>query len=130
ESYIVGMWTFLVTEIMFFGALFLAYAVYRSQYSTEVTAASHQLNITLGFVNTLILLTSSLTMAFGVRAAILKKKNHQLLFIGLTILCAFGFLTVKYFEYSAKIQHNLVPGATFRWPPEHGGSHEAAEGAH
>lgn len=124
ESYIVGMWTFLVTEIMFFGALFLAYAVYRSQYSAEVTAASRELSVDLGFINTLILLTSSLTMAFGVRASILKQKKMQLVFIGATILLAFGFLLVKTVEYKRKFDHHLVPGPHFVWPPAHEGSHE------
>lgn len=126
ESYIVGMWTFLVTEIMFFGALFLAYAVYRSQYPAEVTAASRELSVDLGFVNTLILLTSSLTMAFGVRASILKQKNMQLVFIGLTIALAFGFLGVKTVEYKRKFDHHLFPGPNFQWPPAHEGSHGGA----
>lgn len=131
ESYIVGMWTFLVTEIMFFGALFLAYAVYRSQYPTEVTAASQELSVGLGFVNTLILLTSSLTMAFGVRASILKQKRMQLVYIGATILLAFGFMGVKTIEYGSKFEHHLFPGPNFQWPPaHHGGSHSGeAHGA-
>ena len=128
ESYIVGMWTFLVTEIMFFGALFLAYAVYRSQYSAEVTAASRELSVDLGFINTLILLTSSLTMAFGVRASILKQKKMQLVFIGVTILLAFGFLVVKTVEYKRKFDHHLVPGPHFVWPPAHEGGQEAGHG--
>jgi cytochrome c oxidase subunit 3 len=116
ECYIVGMWSFLVTEVMFFGALFIAYIVYRMKYGTEFAEVSREhLNTGLGFVNTLILLTSSLTMALGVRAAQLKNKKGQLAFIGLTICFAFGFLVVKYFEYGAKIQHHLVPGAGFRY---------------
>jgi cytochrome c oxidase subunit III len=126
ECYIVGMWTFLVTEIMFFGALFIAYTVYRLLYTADVAAASHELNVKLGFVNTLILLTSSLTMAFAVRNAMLKRKGPLLLALGLTLLCAFGFLVVKTFEYGSKFQHHLVPGYDFQWPPH--GAHEAGSG--
>src|SRR5579872_3140783 len=69
ESYIVGMWTFLVTEIMFFGALFVCLTLYRSLYPTEFSDAHHHLDKVLGTVNTFILLFSSFTMALGVRAA-------------------------------------------------------------
>ncbi len=125
EIYIVGMWTFLVTEVMFFGALFLAYTVYRYLYAADMAAASHELNVKLGFINTLILLTSSLTMVFAVRNAMLKRKNALLVSLGLTLLCAFGFLVVKTFEYKSKFDHHLVPGYDFQWPP-HGSHHEAA----
>ena len=124
ESYIVGMWSFLVTEVMFFGALFIAYTVYRYLYPTDIAAASHELNVKLGFINTLILLTSSLTMAFGVRNAMLKRKSGVLLCLGMTLLCAFGFLVVKTFEYKSKFDHHLVPGYDFQWPPH--GAHEAS----
>lgn len=117
ECYIVGMWTFLVTEVMFFGALFISYTVYRYLYPTDIAAASHVLNVKLGFINTLILLTSSLSMAFTVRNAMLKRKKELLMGLGITLLFAFGFLVVKTFEYKSKFDHHLVPSYDFQWPP-------------
>ncbi len=114
ESYIVGMWTFLVTEIMFFGALFAAYVIYRVQMPEIFDEVSRDhLDVKLGFINTLILLSSSLSMAFGVRNAQLKNKQGQLFCIGLTLLFACGFLIVKTVEYGHKIENHLVPGANF-----------------
>lgn len=115
ESYIVGMWTFLVTEVMFFGALFLAYVLYRWKYQTVFWVAHNELDWKLGGVNTVILLISSYTVARAVRYAQLKQRKPQLICLGITIACAFGFLIIKYFEYSAKIEHHLVPGANFQW---------------
>src|SRR5438034_2245548 len=69
ECYIVGMWTFLVTEIMFFGALFLAYSVYRVLYTSAYLEAHHFLNVPLGTLNTFVLLFSSFSMALAVKAA-------------------------------------------------------------
>jgi cytochrome c oxidase subunit 3 len=134
ESYIVGMWTFLVTEIMFFGALFLGMAVYRYLYPEAFTAAHHQLSKPMGTLNTFILLTSSYTMVLAVRSIQLGNRRAMIGFLLLTILCAGGFVVVKSFEYSAKFEHHLFPGPNFQWPPHHaeGGSMEAsapAEGA-
>src|SRR5690242_14145804 len=76
ESYVVGMWTFLVTEIMFFGALFLCYTLYRSQAQGVFFEISrHHLNVPLGATNTVFLLTSSFTMALAVHAAQQKNRN-------------------------------------------------------
>ncbi|HZP80641.1 MAG TPA: cytochrome c oxidase subunit 3 family protein [Chthonomonadaceae bacterium] len=132
ESYIVGMWAFLVTEIMFFGALFLGLAVYRYLYPEAFTAAHHQLSKPLGTLNTFILLTSSYTMVLAVRSIQLGNRRALIGFLLLTILCAGGFVVVKTFEYGAKIEHHLVPGPTFRWPPHEAGAVEAgapSEGA-
>lgn len=113
ECYNVGMWAFLVTEIMFFGGLFGAYAIYRLAYPDAFTASSAHLDAKMGCVNTFILLTSSLTMALAVRGAQLRDRKKQLFWLTLTVLFAFGFLVVKYFEYGAKIEHHLVPGPGF-----------------
>lgn len=113
ESYTVGMWIFLVTEVMFFGGLFTAYIIYRNAYLTEFTAAHHQLDWKLGGLNTLILLTSSLTMALAVRSSMLNRWRAQIGFLTLTWLGALGFMVIKYFEYSSKIEHHLVPGPNF-----------------
>jgi cytochrome c oxidase subunit III len=121
ESYIVGMWTFLVTEIMFFGALFLAYTTYRWMNPKVFIDAHQHLNVAMGTTNTVILLTSSLFMALAVYNAQKVNKAGQLFWLFLTILCAFGFLIIKYFEYSEKIHHNLVPGPTFQYTSIHPG---------
>lgn len=115
ETYVVGMWIFLVTEIMFFGALFLTYVVYRWRYQQAWYEAHTHLDLTMGTFNTVVLLTSSLTMALAVHFAQLKNKKAQLAMLGATIGFAFVFLVVKYFEWSAKAHHGLVPGPNFAW---------------
>jgi cytochrome c oxidase subunit 3 len=115
ESYIVGMWTFLVTEIMFFGGLFTCYLVQRYLHPEVFAKVTQELNIWMGLTNTFILLFSSLTMAMAVHYAAKKNRPMQLLTIAITILCAFGFLVVKYFEYKVKLDHHLYPGPTFHW---------------
>jgi cytochrome c oxidase subunit III len=115
ESYIVGMWVFLVTEVMFFGGLFLAYSVYRWMYPGVFFDAHRELNLKLGFINTTVLLTSSLFMALAVHYAQLRNRKLQLFFLGLVLACALCFLVIKGFEYSEKFQHHHFPGATFHW---------------
>ena len=110
ECYVVGMWTFLVTEIMFFGALFLAYSVYRVLYPETYLDAHHFLNVIWGTTNTFVLLTSSFTMVMAVYAAQQGKKWLMISMLALTILCSFGFLGIKYIEYSGKIHEGLFPG--------------------
>lgn len=109
------MWTFLVTEVMFFGVMFLAYMLYRWKYQPYFFAIHEKLSIPMGGINTVILLTSSLTMAIAVHYAQKKNKKLTLLNLGATIACAFGFLVVKYFEYSDKISHGYLPGPGFKW---------------
>lgn len=116
ESYVVGMWTFLVTEIMFFGGMFLVYVLYRSQYSAVWADMSMELNYKWGGLNTVILLVSSFFVAMAVRCAQLNRTRAQLNYIGLTIACAFGFLGIKYIEYSDKIKHGLFPDWAFVAP--------------
>ena len=115
ESYIVGMWSFLVTEIMFFGGLFLAYTIYRARYPAIFNEVSQLLDWKLGFLNTLILLSSSLSMAFAVRNAQLAKRGATIRCLLITILFAFGFLVVKTVEYTNKYQHHHIPGASFSY---------------
>jgi cytochrome c oxidase subunit 3 len=115
ESYLVGMWSFLVTEIMFFGGLFLAYVIYRLSFQATWYEAHKKLDVNMGLLNTFILLTSSLFMALGVRAAQLKERKKAMGWLCLVLLCAFGFLVVKYIEYSAKFEHHLFPGPNFHW---------------
>lgn len=120
ESYTVGMWIFLVTEVMFFGGLFAAFIVYHSLYPDAFFIAHKKLNPWLGGLNTVILLTSSLTMALCVRSAMLNKWKEQMAYLFATMACAFGFLVVKYFEYGEKIEHHLFPGPHYQFPGDNG----------
>jgi cytochrome c oxidase subunit 3 len=113
ESYIVGMWTFLVTEVMFFGALFIIYTLYRSMYQLDFFIAHEHLSIPMGAFNTVVLLISSFTMVMAVHCAQLKQRNFVLANIAMTIGFAFVFLFVKYFEYASKFEDKLFPGTGF-----------------
>jgi cytochrome c oxidase subunit 3 len=120
EASTLGMWVFLVTEIMFFGGLFTAYLVYRSNSPEGFQEASHHLNVTWGAVNTIVLIVSSLTMALGVRAAQTDQSARtQAAWIALTMLFGTAFLGVKAIEYTDKFTHHLVPGPHFRWEGQH-----------
>jgi len=113
EASILGMWIFLVTEIMFFGGLFMAYIAYRTMYPDAWAAGSQHLNVWLGGANTLVLICSSLTMALAVRSAQVGSRRGQIVNLILTIVFGTTFLVVKYFEYAEKFEHHLVPGPTF-----------------
>jgi cytochrome c oxidase subunit 3 len=108
-----GMWVFLVTEIMFFGGLFLAYFVYRQAYPAAFASASNKTNLLIGAFNTTVLICSSLTMALAVNAASLGKRKLIVLFLILTLLLGGAFLGVKAYEYHDKWVHHEVPGANF-----------------
>jgi cytochrome c oxidase subunit 3 len=108
-----GMWTFLATEVMFFGGLFLAYAIYRASYHEAFREASHHLNVWLGAVNTLVLLTSSYTMALAVHYSRAGEKAPLVRYLWLTILLGTLFLVIKAFEYYSEIHHGLLPGRFF-----------------
>jgi cytochrome c oxidase subunit 3 len=115
-----GMWFFLAQEVMFFGGLFTAYVVYRHLFPEAFHAGSHELDIGLGAFNTLVLLTSSLTMALSVHAAQVSKRGMLLVNLVLTLILGFVFLGVKVIEYSAKFEHHLVPGPHFQMHGLHG----------
>src|SRR5580704_6295350 len=116
ETYVVGMWTFLVTEIMFFGGLFLGYTIYRHANPVVFMDAGHKyLNWHLGALNTVVLLTSSLTMAMAVYSAQKANRSAQLFFLGITILCSFIFLGIKYIEWSTEFREFHLPGPNFRY---------------
>ncbi len=112
-----GMWLFLVTEVLLFSGLFVAYAVTKYLHPEMWAEAAKQLDVTLGAVNTLVLITSSFTAALAVRAAQTNKageKNGQLVgLLGATILLAGVFLVIKYFEYSHKFHVGLLPGTHY-----------------
>jgi cytochrome c oxidase subunit 3 len=106
-----GMWLFLFTEILLFGGLFLLYAVYLRRYPLEFAAAGTQLNWQMGAANTAILLTSSLFAAMAVSAVQRNQLHRSVGLIGGTVLCAAGFMVIKYFEWSSKIGHGVYPGS-------------------
>jgi len=118
EASTLGMWVFLVTEIMFFGGLILAYTIYRAsdQFNAAFHHASQSLDIWMGGVNTCVLLVSSLTMALGVHAAQLGKRKQLAAYIVVTMILGLAFLVVKYFEYAHKFEHGWVPGPGFAYP--------------
>ena len=111
-----GMWLFLVTEILLFGGMFVAYGIYRAWYPELFAEASTQLDTILGAVNTLVLLTSSLTVAWSIRGA--QMDNRKVLFWNLiaTVALAGVFMVIKYFEYAHKFELGIFPGAAFVFP--------------
>ena len=123
EAASLGMWAFLITEIMFFGGLFAAYTVYRTQYPAAFVAASHLLDYKLGAVNTAVLICSSLTMALAVRAAQLGQRRTLIVFLILTMMLGATFLGIKAVEYTHKFHQQLIPGPNF--PPHVSPNREA-----
>jgi len=105
-----GMWLFLLSELLLFSGLFIAYAAYRSIHREEFHHAGAELNAALGAANTVVLLTSSLTVALGVRALRVGREREVPRWIGATILLALAFLAVKAIEWTTKYRHGLFPG--------------------
>jgi cytochrome c oxidase subunit III len=118
EANVLGMWVFLATEIMLFGTLFVAYASYSWVHREVFAEASRHLDLTLGSINTVVLLTSSLTMALAVRATMTNKPRSQVLFLGLTMLLGLVFVAIKFSEYLEKFHEGLIPGLAFHPPDE------------
>jgi cytochrome c oxidase subunit 3 len=108
-----GMWIFLITEVMFFGGLFLAYTVYRHLYPDVFAIASSSMNVYYGAANTVVLLCSSLTMVLAVRAAQLGQRKAIVLFLILTLVLGGVFLGVKAFEWKEKFDEHHIPGPSF-----------------
>jgi cytochrome c oxidase subunit 3 len=107
----IGMWLFLFTELILFGGLFLVYAVYRFKHPEEFRLAASELDTFVGTVNTIILLTSSLTVVLALTALQEGKKYLSLILLGTTLLLAVGFLVNKYFEWSHKFAVGIFPGS-------------------
>lgn len=105
-----GMWLFLFTELLLFGGLFLVYTIYRILNPEAFLLASLELNVIMGTVNTIVLLTSSLTVAMSITAMQKGNIRLSLILLYLTILAAVIFLVNKYFEWNAKIDHGVFPG--------------------
>lgn len=110
EAGTLGMWVFLVTEIMFFGGMFLAYTLYRASYPASFASASNHLDITLGAVNTGVLILSSFTMAMAVYFTQVGRRRPQILCLVLTLILGLGFLGIKAVEYHDKYVDRLIPG--------------------
>jgi cytochrome c oxidase subunit III len=113
EAGTLGMWIFLVTEVMFFGGMFFAYTLYRSSYPMEFASASNHLDLTLGAVNTVVLILSSFTMAMAVFSAQMGKQRNLVLFLVFTIILGVTFLGIKAVEYKQKYTDHLIPGKLF-----------------
>jgi len=110
-----GMWLFLVTEVMFFGGMFLVYTVYRHAYPGIFAIASSSLNVYIGAANTIVLLCSSFTMVLAVRAAQLGQRQAIILFLILTLILGGVFLGVKAYEWNEKFQEHHIPGSSFHF---------------
>ncbi len=105
-----GMWLFLFTELLLFGGLFLIYGVYRSMNEAAFHHAASELNVAMGVTNTIVLLTSSLTMVMSVSALQRNQVKRSVGFLTATLLLSATFLVIKFFEWSAKYQHGIFPG--------------------
>lgn len=147
EAATLGMWAFLVTEVMLFGGIFMAYFVYRWAFPDVWADSATHLNTLLGGINTVVLLVSSLTVALAVNAAEEGRRNRVLAMLGITLVLGFAFLGIKAYEYSEKFAHCygyktplawvtggaplgevecLVPGRAFVYPEHHGAEGGAA----
>jgi cytochrome c oxidase subunit III len=105
-----GMWIFLITEVMFFGGMFLAYSIYRGKYPDVFAQASSSMNVYFGAANTVVLLCSSFTMVMAVRASQLGKRSGIIFWLIWTLLLGMTFLGVKAFEWNEKFEMHHVPG--------------------
>jgi cytochrome c oxidase subunit 3 len=117
-----GMWIFIVTEVMLFGGMFLAYTAYRWLYRPAFVAGSHHMALVIGAVNTAVLIVSSLMMALAVQQAQRRRSRGLLVFLTLTALLGMVFLALKGYEYWSHAQEGLVPGRVWHYAGPHGGA--------
>ena len=110
ESDKLGIWLFMVTEILMFGGLFVAYIIFHQIYPEMFAEGAKQLSWKMGFFNTLVLIGSSLTMALGIYFNQINQSNKAFWNLIATLALGFVFLTVKYFEYASKFHHGFLPG--------------------
>src|SRR5205085_4277053 len=115
QSATLGMWVFLITEVMFFGGMFGGYTVYRSMYPDAFASTSHFMNVTIGAINTGVLIFSSFTMVLAVRSAQLGKKIALIAFLVMTLILGCVFLGFKYVEYHEKWVDHHIPGPGFHY---------------
>jgi cytochrome c oxidase subunit 3 len=119
EAATLGMWVFLLTEVLFFGGLFLTYMIYRYWYPDAFAFASHELDVTLGTINTAVLIGSSLTMALAVHAAEIGERRLLIVFLIATMALGAVFLGIKGVEYYEKFHAGHIPGPAFQFEPEY-----------
>lgn len=115
DSAKLGMWVFLVTEILFFGGLFVAYIVYRAWNPDLFFLAAKELDTVMGAINTVVLIGSSLTMALAIRAAQINQKRNITIYLLVTIGLALTFMVIKYFEYTHKFEMGIFPGEYYTY---------------
>lgn len=107
-----GMWLFLFTEMLLFGGLFIVYSVYRFRNQEAFHQAAYELDVSIGTINTVILLISSMTIAMSITAVQKKNKKLSLALLATTFILGFVFLVNKYFEWGGKISHGIYPGSS------------------
>ena len=115
-----GMWLFLFTEILLFGGLFILYSAYRARYPLEFHSGGQHLNVVIGVANTIILLTSSLTVAVSISALRKGNRGVSIACLSATIALGAAFLANKYVEWSAEIHHGLYPNSPVLMQRPHG----------
>jgi len=129
DTYSMGMWAFLINEVMFFGGLFMVYIIYRYRYTEAFADASRHLNLTISATNTVILLTSSLSIALAVRAAQVGKRTALVSYLTITLILCMAFLGLKSYEYYEEYQEGLIPGPNFTYESAaHGETGHEGEG--
>jgi len=114
-----GLWLFLVTEVLMFGGLFVMYIVLRTLYPAMFHEASHHLNKVMGATNTVVLIFSSFTMAMAINRIQFNKQKEAAIYLVITLLCACTFMVIKYFEYKHKFHDGLLPAAHFSFGEAH-----------
>ncbi len=115
-----GMWLFLFTEIILFGGMFLLYSIYRTVYTADFHEAGKEMSVVIGAINTIILLTSSLTMALSISAIKNGEKTRSILLQAATVLLGVAFLVNKYFEWSDHIRKGFYPNSAELLAMSHG----------
>lgn len=113
EASKIGMWLFIFTELLLFGGLFIAYSIYRFRNPDAFHLAAEELDVSVGLINTIVLLVSSATIAMAHSAVQQGKIGHSKIFTTVTIILAIVFLINKYFEWGAKFEHHLYPGSEY-----------------
>ena len=116
ESAKLGMWAFLVTEVLTFSGLFCAYVIFRNQYPRTFELCGDLLNTELGLINTIVLITSSLTMALAIYYIQNDDRKKTIQYLAVTLLLAAVFMVIKYFEYTHKIHVGQLPTGEFFYP--------------
>jgi cytochrome c oxidase subunit 3 len=111
EASKLGMWLFIFTELLLFGGLFLVYSVFRARYPANFHEGSLELSVTIGTINTIALLFSSMTIAMALSAIQKNNRKLSMQLIAVTLLMATVFLFNKYIEWSTKFEHGLYPGS-------------------